>query len=95
MANSNNQQKKESIIFSKGTVIACVVLAVVGFLILTGHSAHLFGILPYLLILACPLMHIFMHDGHHHEGENDDGKHDHHHMAGKETENKKDDSKKR
>jgi hypothetical protein len=22
------------------------------------------GVLPYLLILACPLMHLFMHRGH-------------------------------
>lgn len=87
MDNPDNPQKKESFIFSKGTVIACVVLAVVGFLILTGHSAHLFGMLPYLLILACPLMHIFMHGGHHH-----DGKHAHH-MTDKEDENNKDDSK--
>ena len=28
------------------------------------HRAHLFGILPYALLLACPLMHLFMHPGH-------------------------------
>lgn len=33
------------------------------------HRAHLYGALPYLLLLACPLMHLFMHRGH--------GKHDH------------------
>ncbi|MBI2791796.1 MAG: DUF2933 domain-containing protein [Gammaproteobacteria bacterium] len=92
MDNPDNPQKKESFIFSKGTVIACVVLAVTGFLILTGHSAHLLGILPWLLILACPLMHIFMHGGHHHGGKDDgEGMHDHHHMLDKE--NNKDDSK--
>jgi hypothetical protein len=31
------------------------------------HRPHLFGWLPYLIILACPLMHLFMHRGHHHE----------------------------
>ncbi|WP_439896134.1 DUF2933 domain-containing protein [Rhizobium aegyptiacum] len=25
---------------------------------------HVLGILPWLLILACPLMHLFMHHGH-------------------------------
>lgn len=30
------------------------------------HRPHLFGWLPYLIILACPLMHLFMHRGHHH-----------------------------
>jgi DUF2933 family protein len=42
-----------------------VVLAVVlGFFLFTEHRAHLFGVLPYLLLLACPLMHLFMHHGH-------------------------------
>jgi hypothetical protein len=29
------------------------------------HRPHLFGWLPYLIILACPLMHFFMHRKHH------------------------------
>jgi len=36
-----------------------------GFFLLTEHTAHVFGVLPWLLILACPLMHIFMHHGNH------------------------------
>jgi hypothetical protein len=43
-----------------------VALAVGGFYLVTEHTAHLFGALPYLLILACPLMHVFMHRGHGH-----------------------------
>lgn len=35
------------------------------FFLLTKHRAHLFGILPYLLLLACPLMHLFHHHGRH------------------------------
>ena len=27
------------------------------------HRVHLFGVLPYLFLLACPLMHLFMHHG--------------------------------
>ncbi len=34
------------------------------FYLLSEHQAHLFGILPYLLLLACPLMHFFMHGRH-------------------------------
>jgi hypothetical protein len=42
--------------------------AVVAFFLLTEHRAHLFGFLPWLLILACPVMMMFMHHGHkHHE----------------------------
>lgn len=29
------------------------------------HRAHLLGALPYLILLACPLMHVFMHRGQH------------------------------
>lgn len=43
-------------------------LAVAGFFLFTEHRAHLFGILPFLLLLACPLMHFFMHGGHGHGG---------------------------
>ena len=28
------------------------------------HRAHVVGVLPFLIILACPLMHLFMHRGH-------------------------------
>lgn len=38
--------------------------AIALFYLWTEHRAHLFGLLPYLFILACPLMHFFMH-GHH------------------------------
>lgn len=34
------------------------------FYLLTEHTAHFFGVLPFLLLLACPVMHLFMHHGH-------------------------------
>ena len=35
------------------------------------HSAHILGVVPYLFLFACPLMHIFMHGGHgHHHAHN-------------------------
>jgi hypothetical protein len=42
-------------------------LAVGGFFLVKEHTAHLLGALPYLLLLACPLMHVFMHHGHGHQ----------------------------
>ena len=41
----------------------------VGFYLVTKHTAHVRGALPYLLVAACPLMHVFMHHGHHHGGQ--------------------------
>lgn len=40
-------------------------------LLFTEHRAHVLGILPWLFLLACPLMHLFMHHGHH--GGREDG----------------------
>jgi hypothetical protein len=43
---------------------------------MTEHLAHVVGALPLLILLACPLMHVFMHHGHgghghsHHEDKN-------------------------
>jgi hypothetical protein len=34
-------------------------LGVGGFFLITEHTAHVFGALPWLLVAACPLMHVF------------------------------------
>ena len=39
--------------------------AVALFFLFTEHAAHLYGVLPFLLVAACPLMHFFHHRGHH------------------------------
>ena len=39
------------------------------------HRAHLLGALPYLLLLACPLVHLMMHGRHRHGGHADHGGH--------------------
>jgi DUF2933 family protein len=58
---------------SRWNIGLIVLLAVAGFYLVTEHQAHLFGALPFLLILACPLMHFFMHGGHGgHGGSGDD-----------------------
>ncbi|MFT3859112.1 MAG: DUF2933 domain-containing protein [Aquabacterium sp.] len=44
-----------------------VALVIGGFFLVKEHTAHLLGALPYLLLLACPLMHVFMHRGHGHQ----------------------------
>ena len=54
-------------------------LGVAGFFLLTEHTAHVFGVLPWLLIAACPLMHLFMHHGHGHGvNSHSDGAHQEH-----------------
>lgn len=48
---------------SAGRWVLIGFLAIGGFFLITEHRAHVFGVLPYLLLLACPLMH-FLHGGH-------------------------------
>jgi len=45
--------------------ITLAIFAVIALFLLWGeHKVHLLGALPWLILLACPLMHMFMHGGH-------------------------------
>ncbi len=37
--------------------------AIIAFFLFTEHRAHLFGVLPYILLLLCILFHLFGHGG--------------------------------
>jgi hypothetical protein len=60
---------------SRYSIGLIVMGAVAAYFLLSEHRAHFLGALPYLLVLACPLMHLFMHHGHGGHG----GGHGHHH----------------
>ena len=51
--------------------------AIAAYFLLSEHRAHFLGALPLLLLLSCPLMHVFMHHGHGDHG----GGHGHHHRG--------------
>jgi hypothetical protein len=57
---------------SKANIALIVFFIVAAFFLVTEHRAHLSGWLSsywiWLLLLACPLMHVFMHGGHGHGG---------------------------
>ena len=48
-------------------------LAIAGYFLATEHAAHVVPFLPWLLLLACPIMHLFMHRGHGGHGEQGSG----------------------
>jgi len=52
-------------------------VAIAAYFLIAEHKAHLSGYLqfwPFLLLLACPLLHMFMHGGHGgHGGQGHDG----------------------
>ena len=45
-------------------LILLAFLGIASFYLVTEHTAHVFGFLPYVLLLLCPLLHLFMHGGH-------------------------------
>ena len=47
-------------------------LAIAAFFLITEHRAHLYGWWPFLLVAACPLLHVFHGHGHH-DGERAEG----------------------
>lgn len=59
--------------------IALIMLVVIGlFYVAREHYGHLSQALPYLILLLCPLMHLFGHNhgGHSHQGREDSTKPD-------------------
>lgn len=59
MHHDHGQDSKPSNSIGKFVLIGFVLVA--AFFLVTEHRAHVFGILPYLLLAACPLMHFFGH----------------------------------
>lgn len=60
----HNQENHRGV-FSKPVWIVIFIIGIVGLVFLfTGHSSHTLIALPYLVLLASPLLHIFMHRGH-------------------------------
>ena len=65
MNHDNEVQEKPPGFWTSRYAIGLIVIgAVAAYFLLTEHLAHVVGALPYLLLLACPLMHLFMHHGH-------------------------------
>jgi hypothetical protein len=56
---------------------AVLFAAIAVFFLWEEHKAHFLGALPWLLLLACPLIHLFMHRGH---GQGDASGHEGHHQ---------------
>lgn len=59
--------QKPDIARSRSRIVFVAFLLIAAFFLITEHRAHLLpylGWLPFLFLLACPLMHVFMHGGH-------------------------------
>jgi len=50
---------------SRGAIALLGFSAIAVFFMFSEHRAHFLGVLPFVLLLSCPLMHVFMHHGKH------------------------------
>ena len=53
-----------SFLKSRASLVLIGFLVIAGALLFTEHRAHVLGVLVFLPLLLCPLMHLFMHGGH-------------------------------
>ncbi len=51
-----------------GRFVLLAAYAAAAVFVLVWHWRHLLDALPFLVVLACPLMHLFMHHGHSRDG---------------------------
>lgn len=67
--NTDQSPDRNSLLRSRFFWVFIVFLAITAFFLITEHTAHFFGILPFALLLLCPVLHLFMHGGHrgHHD----------------------------
>ncbi len=47
-------------------VVATLLAVTASAYLYVAHQDHVLALLPYLILAACPLMHMFMHRGHGH-----------------------------
>lgn len=62
----DSQPIRRSLGASRTTQVLLVFAMVAGVLLALEHRVHLLEALPWLILLLCPLMHLFMHHGHGH-----------------------------
>jgi hypothetical protein len=65
---------QRSFLTSPAGLVLIGFLIIAGLLLFTEHRAHVLGVLIWLSLLLCPLMHLFMHGGHGGHGRDDQGR---------------------
>lgn len=58
------EQPQGNFLTSRAALVFLGFAIIAGALLFTEHRAHVLGALIWLPLLACPLMHLFMHHGH-------------------------------
>ncbi|QWG13302.1 DUF2933 domain-containing protein [Bradyrhizobium sediminis] len=63
-SDSQNERPQGNFLTSRAALVFIGFSIIAGALLFTEHRAHVLGVLLWLPLLACPLMHLFMHHGH-------------------------------
>lgn len=61
---SGHSDHPSGFLSSRAGLVLVGFLIIAGALLFTEHRAHVLGLIIWLPLLACPLMHLFMHHGH-------------------------------
>jgi len=61
---TKQQSQTRSWLSSPMGLALCGFLIITAFFLFTEHRAHVLGILPYVLLLLCPILHLLMHRKH-------------------------------
>jgi uncharacterized membrane protein len=61
----DSKRRQDLSLRARAGIVLLGFLAIAGALLFTEHRAHVLGLLIWLPLLACPLMHLFMHHGGH------------------------------
>lgn len=70
--NHDHPEKPPSFWRSRTGLASLGLFAIAAFFLFTEHRAHALGVLPFLLLALCPLLHFFGHGGHGHERDKGD-----------------------
>ena len=62
---TQDRRAGRSFLATPAGIALCAFLAIAAFFLWVEHRAHVLGVLPWLLLAACPLLHLFMHRGGH------------------------------
>lgn len=62
MSHMGSPKLKQHWLFSQKAAVLALVLITI--LLIIEHWSHLIIALPYLVLIACPIMHLFVHGGH-------------------------------
>lgn len=64
MDHKHESENRKALLKLRSNWVLLAFLAIAAFYLISEHKAHMFGLLPFLILLACPLLHMFMHRGH-------------------------------